>query len=629
MEVFKAGALAVYKNRPVLVCSKGEKIEIELPGGARAKVRDKDIELLHPGPAKSLPDTESQAWNNDSALREAWELLLDEGKGVSLEILSELAYGDFTPQTAWQAWLALHDGLYFISSPEGIVPRPGAEVNALEQKRNEKQEEEAARQAFLKRLASGSFDENDRRYLQDVEALAKGQSDKSRTLRDLKRSETPAEAQRLLLDSGAWTPLFNPYPARFNLPPRSSAISIAAPPEEERQDLTHLPAYAIDNAYSNDPDDALSIEEIQMKDGSPGLALYVHVADPAAAILPGSPADVEARNRGATCYLPEGALRMMSDEALPLYALGLHDTSPALTFKLSLRPDVSIETVDIFPSKVAVSRLTYAEADEGQIPQPIQRLLSLAEQNKERRTKNGAIHLDFPEVHIWLQNNQVQISPNTAYRSADMVRECMLLAGEGAALWASRRGLAFPYITQETGDLPNEALPGLAGAYQLRRCMRPRQLSTKPGRHAGLGLEAYTQVTSPLRRYIDLIAHQQIRSALHSGIYHDIPALEEDEMMLRIGAADASYAATVQAERASKSYWTMVYLSDKIDSEWDAVVLEVKNERRGGQKAQVLIPALGLETSVLLKEQVEVNDTLRLLLTTVRIPELEAFFETR
>lgn len=32
-----------------------------------------------------------------------------------------------------------------------------------------------------------------------------------------------------------------------------------------------------------------------------------------------------------------------------------------------------------------------------------------------------------------------------------------------------------------------------------------------PGAHAGLGLAAYVQVTSPIRRYADLMAHWQLK----------------------------------------------------------------------------------------------------------------------
>jgi exoribonuclease-2 len=388
----------------------------------------------------------------------------------------------------------------------------------------------------------------------------------------------------------------------------------------------------VDNAYSDDPDDAVSIE---------GNILYVHVADPASAVLPGSPVDKEARNRGATLYLPEGPSRMIAGEALALYALGLGPVSPALTFKLVLAEDGALTEADVFPSLVRVTRLSYAQADsiagnaeegartEGpdspDIRADLSALMRLADRNFERRQAAGAVNINFPDVHISLSGGKVVIEPDISYRSAAMIRECMLLAGEGAARWAAGRALAerlaFPYVCQETEELPGKIPPDPAGSYQLRRCMRPRTLSVRPARHEGLGLEAYTQVTSPLRRYTDLLAHQQIRAALGAGVYRDLRPQGEDELALVLAAGEAAAAASVQAERASRAHWTAVYLSDKKGSQWDGIALEKK-----GNRWVVLIPALGLETQISLKRDPAPNDPVGLVLTGVKIPEGEAVF---
>jgi exoribonuclease-2 len=243
----------------------------------------------------------------------------------------------------------------------------------------------------------------------------------------------------------------------------------------------------------------------------------------------------------------------------------------------------------------------------------------------KRRLAAGAISIDLPEVHITVRDEKISIHPEKNYKSADMVRECMLLAGEGAAFWAGRgpqqrvsgKILPFPYVTQEIGDLPEEPLPGLAGSWQLRRCMRPRSLSAKPGLHQGLGLDAYTQVTSPLRRYTDLLAHQQIRAVLRGE-----PPLDEDELLQRLMAGEAAASASVQAERASRAHWTAVYLADRIGSQWEAVVLD-----RKGPKTAVIIPALALETLVSIKDDLEPNAPVTLTLLSVRIPWAEAIFQ--
>jgi exoribonuclease-2 len=447
----------------------------------------------------------------------------------------------------------------------------------------------------------------------------------------LGKSETPEEAHRLLLSLGVWSRYVNPHPSRFGVESSSAAMKAGPPPEETRRDLRGLAAYAIDNEWSNDPDDALSIEV------SPDTGeefLYVHVADPASAILPGSPVDNEARGRGATLYLPEGSIRMLAEEDLPLYALGLSDVSPALSFKLTLARDGSIAGTEIFPSLVRVTRLSYARSDallesgnaggaalDGEsasgLPARLRALEALALRNLKRRVEAGAVLIELPETHISVRlpgekgaEGELSISPIAPSRSADMVRECMLLAGEAAARWAVQQRLPFPFVSQENGDLPRNPLPGMAGSYQLRRCMRPRQLSAKPGPHGGLALACYTQVTSPLRRYTDLLAHEQIRSFLAGK-----ETLSEDEMLIRLASGEAAAQAVNHAERASRAHWTAVYMADKEGSVWDATLLEKK-----GDRWIALLPLLGRETQVCPRGDFTPNDTVRVVLKSVDLP---------
>ncbi|GHV70559.1 exoribonuclease II [Spirochaetia bacterium] len=607
-------SVALYKNRPALVTGVGEKIEISVLGGEKLRVREKDLEPLHPGPVTDLRILEKEAPSVAvEQILSARELL--EGNNISLKELAELVYGSFSPANAWAAWNLVQDGLYFTGSLTNVRARSAAEVEAEEQKRGEKERGQAERDAFLERIRQGRLElPEDGRFLQDVEALARGKTDKSRTLKDLGKPETPLEAHRLLLSTGVWTGFINPHPDRFGLSLASATIVPPPPPEEERLDLTHLRSFAVDNAWSGDPDDAVSLE---------GNCLYVHVADVAASIPPGSAADREARGRGSTLYLPEGASRMLAEDCLPLFALGLSEISPALSFKMTLNKDFSLLDTEIVPSWVKVTRLTYEEADAIAAGE-LAGLFALAEANLERRLNTGAVDLEFPEVHISIKAGtegktpEIEITPVQNYKSAAMVRECMLLAGEGAAKWALQRKLPFTFISQEAGDLParEDILPGLAGSYQIRRCMRPRQLSIKPGIHWGLGLDEYSQVTSPLRRYTDLLAHQQIRAFLKG----EAP-LGPDEVLAAMAASEAAASATVHAERASRAHWTAVYLSDKKDRVFDGVMVDKK-----GSRAVLMIPALGLETQVPLRGKADFNDTVRAALSSVRIPEAEALF---
>jgi exoribonuclease-2 len=312
---------------------------------------------------------------------------------------------------------------------------------------------------------------------------------------------------------------------------------------------------------------------------------------------------------------------MLAEEALPIFALGLAETSPALTFKMILNGDGDIAETEIFPSTVKVTRLSYQEADTLAEDDRLRDLFAVVERNLKRRSRAGAVHIELPEVHISLKQGRVTVDPIVSYRSNGLVRECMLLAGEGAGIWALQRNIPFPYIEQEIGEMPEKIPYGMAGSYQLRRCLRPRILSTKPGRHEGLGLETYTQVTSPLRRYTDLLAHIQIRAFLRGAGALQDETISADELYAKMATGEAAAITVNQAERASRNHWIMVYLSGQKDSVWDAVALEKK-----GNRWAALIPALALETQVSFRKEIEPNEPIKLVLKSVHIPQGEAIF---
>ena len=78
-------------------------------------------------------------------------------------------------------------------------------------------------------------------------------------------------------------------------------------------------------------------------------------------------------------------------------------------------------------------------------------------------------------------------------------------------------GLPLPYRGQPQAVLPSEAEleavpPGICRTILRRNRMLRGSLSMQqPQPHAGLGLSAYMQVTSPIRRYGDLLAHWQLK----------------------------------------------------------------------------------------------------------------------
>lgn len=599
--MFPKHSLVAYKDRPALIIENSPDLQIELEDGRTQKVRSKDIILIHPGPVLNIAHLEPQSGDAETV----WELLSN--NVVTLRELAELAFGRFTPSTAWGAWQLLCDNLYFQGAPDCVTACSREEVSRKQETRRLKASQKIAWTEFLSRVANRQVTSEDDHFLADVEAMALGEATESRVLRELGRSQNPQNAHALLLDLGRWNNRFNPYPKRFGVPLSAPVANLPELHEEDRVDLTHLPAFAIDNAWTTDPDDALSLE-------GPNR-LWVHVADVAALVLPDSPADLEARNRGASLYLPEITVPMLPAETCERLGLGIRDISPALSFGLNLDSEGEIVGIEIVPSWVRVSRLSYEQAEDILDSVPFKGLLRLAQNNEARRTRNDAVNIELPEVDVRVEDGKVVFCPVRPLRSQMIVREAMLMAGEAVAGYAERKSIPFAFSTQEAAQIPQ--LPdGLAGMYALRRFMKRGQLKSLPARHAGLGLDMYSQVTSPMRRYQDLIVHQQLRAHIRG---HEL--LTSQEMLQRLGAAEAVTGNMRQVEKLSNWHWTMVYLSETPQWHGEGVIVETD-----GPHSTALIPNIGLETHLHSQRSLCLNTRVPIVLRESNIPELRAFF---
>ena len=405
-------SLVLYKSRPARVTQAGERLEIELEAGKTLKVRPKDVVLLHPGPLHHLGELQAPA----GEVHTAWELLA--GSTTSLAELAELAYGGYTPAAAWAAWQLVAEGLYFRGTPETVDACSAEEVARKLTAREAKAVEEEAWAGFAARLRSGQVGPEDARYLQEVEALALGGRSTSRVLRELGRAEQPEKAHALLLRLTYWDHTVDPHPRRLGLHTVPPTVQLPNLPDEKRADLTHLPAFAIDDEGSRDPDDALSLE---------GNRLWVHIADVAALIPLESAADFEARARGANLYLPEGTVPMLPPEVTQRLGLGLTEVSPALSFGLDLGAPDDIVGVEVVPSWVRVTRLTYDEVDTRLDEEPFKRLHRLAQDYEARRRDHGAISIELPEIKVFVQAGQVMLRPLPPLKSRALVQEAIEL----------------------------------------------------------------------------------------------------------------------------------------------------------------------------------------------------------
>ncbi len=595
-----SGALVLYKIRPALVTEVSDKIDLELEGGKTKRVRDKDVVLLHPGPLSSL----KQLAPLQGDVQETWELL--EGGETEIGEFAELLYGDYTPASAWAAWQLVAEGVYFEGDPSAIRARPTEQVKAEIAERERKAAEAQAWDAFMQRVEAGEILEEDRKTLGEVEQLALEKRSGSRILQALGVQETPVNAHRLLVSTGYWPANENPYPRRFGIDMSTPEQVLPPLPQDERLDLTALAAYAIDDEDNQDPDDAVSLD---------GERIWVHVADVAALVAPDSPMDLEARQRGANLYLPDVVVPMLPQGVTDVLGLGLQAQSPALSIGFILNQEGVPDQVEIRLTSLRVERISYAAAEQ-RLEEPLfAALREKSQRYRARRLAAGAAFIDLPEVKFKVTDGEVRIHPLPRLNSREMVTDLMLMAGEAVARYCQAQEIAIPFATQAPPDAP-AAPQDLAGMYAYRRFFKPTQVKTQPELHAGLGLERYTRATSPLRRYSDLLVHQQLRAHLAGATPLDIHAVSE-----RLAISEAGGMANRKTERVSNNHWRLIYLRDHPDWQGEAVIVA-----KEGERATVLIPELGMEAKVRIKGATGLNDSVRLKPREIDLPDLTCYF---
>ena len=348
-----------------------------------------------------------------------------------------------------------------------------------------------------------------------------------------------------------------------------------------RVDLTSRASVTIDASWTTEVDDALTVSPA----ASGCTEVGIHIADPGAFFAIGEPIDVEALARGTTYYFPERKLLMLPS-VLAEHAASLAEgaTRPAISFLVTLDAEGRIVGHEIVRSQVAVgARLDYETVDrtlaarEGPFAALLLALDRLAVARERRRIAAGAIALRAPEAEVRIgATGDLELSRRDQGSPAQrLVSEMMVMAGEVAAGWLVARGAPAIFRRQPPPEfgLPqvDPALPEAVRIRAIRRALRRGETSLSPGVHHGLGLSAYVQATSPLRRFQDLAVHRQIVSILTSGA----PAYDTRAMQSILAATERSELDGRRAERLAQRYGMLRLLERATGSTITGVVVEV------------------------------------------------------
>lgn len=357
---------------------------------------------------------------------------------------------------------------------------------------------------------------------------------------------------------------------------------------------------AVDDPWTTEVDDALMVEEMES-----GFRVHVLIADPSAGMTLDSLTAAEGMARAATLYLPNGKVHMfppvLSEEA---FSLNQGELRPMLDFACDLSIGGTVSDFRFEPVLARVERhLSYDEADgligaEAGTPDrtaaSLKTLNDLAILLRRRREEAGALILARDDISVRVEDGEIVVRRLPwASPSRRMVAEFMVLACTQVGRFARLNGIPAVYRRQDPPDDPDAASGLKPGTkpffYRMVRSLRRAEITTQPDFHYGMGVEGYTQVTSPLRRFQDFAVQVQLKGFLKDG-----KAPMDRERILRIfGDLETRGDAVTRTEREARRYFLLKSLKP---SEGTVVTGEVLATQ--GSRAMVELDANGLEVHV-------------------------------
>ncbi|MBW4630100.1 MAG: RNB domain-containing ribonuclease [Brasilonema octagenarum HA4186-MV1] len=590
---------------------------------------------------------EVKPYLDPSSLEVAWELLVEGGETVTPCEMANLLFSESQAPYCYAAYLLLSDDkIYFKQKGDAYEPRSAAQVAERKHQLEIEALKAKGQQEFLARVEQAlkgepvEWQRYDRHRLEAIEKYAALVADIVRvglnydslaraypppalvleTMNMLGRPATPQGAFQLLVDLGCWSPYENLFLRRSSIPVQfaSKVLEVSQqrleshPPDRDvnRLDLTHLKVYTIDDESTTEIDDGLSWELL----GDGRERLWVHIADPTRWLIPEDELDLDARKRGSTVYLPTGMVPMFPEIlATGPMSLVQGKICYALSFGIILDDSGAVEDYTIHPSFIKPTyRLTYEDVDEVldlgvQAESEIAAIANWARRRKTWRYSQGAISINMPEAMIKVKGDNISIDILQDSTSRQLVAEMMIVAGEVAARYGQKYNIPLPFRGQPQPELPPEQellqLPaGFVRACAMRRCMPKSEMSITPVRHSGLGLDTYTQATSPIRRYSDLLTHFQLKAHLRGEV---LPFSAEQLKQVMMTVSSITQEVTM-VERQTNRYWALEYLRRQPDEIWETTVLMWLREDSG--LALILLEDLGLQLPMLFKRSVNLGE---------------------
>jgi len=388
---------------------------------------------------------------------------------------------------------------------------------------------------------------------------------------------------------------------------------------KNRKDLRDLPFCTIDPVTAKDFDDAIYWDD-------ENTTLYVAIADVSEYVKPFGALDNEAIYRSFSIYLPHRSIPMLPRQlSETLCSLQPHKNRLSYVFEMKL----DLESLEVVKSKVYEAiihsdrRFNYEEIDdffdaklkakndeEKEIFTYLKKLRVVTDKLKEKRLKKG---YDFrsSEIEMRLDENSNLLSTCQAEEtpSHSLIEDCMLLANKEAAaqfergifriheppnqtklqtLYQELAGIGMfieikDTIKETISNIQKQAkemgLESEVDTLIIQSQMQARYAPLNSG-HFGLGFEAYTHFTSPIRRYSDLIVHRLLKAINKGDKEEGSYVLRNIEALAITISEKEREASTIEVEFMARKFarWAEININKEFQAKITSTQPEVKAE---------------------------------------------------
>jgi exoribonuclease-2 len=543
---------------------------VESPRGRRSKVKAGNVLLAFERPAAAELLVQAEAFSRDLEVDFLWQCSGAREFGFQ-DLAREYVGRDPSPVEAAGVLMKLHAApMYFYRRGKGrFQPAPEATLKlalAAAEKKKRVQEQVGA---WTDELAEGRCPA-EIAALRDELLYAPDRNKPQTRAFEAACARTGLSAPRLFERCGLLPDSHDYHLKRFlhEFFPRGTAFPPHELPQLPRDlPLARVKAFSLDDVGTTEIDDAFSVERV-----AGGVRVGVHIAAPALGFAPGSALDGLARERLSTAYMPGRKFTMLPQDVIERFSLDHGGELPAVSLYVEFTEALAVRGRHTRLERVPiVANLRHAEYDalnEAFVTGEVRglefeedlRALWRAAEALEARRGRASTTPSFPEYSFLVEGERVRIVTRKRGAPLDkLVSEFMILANSSWGELLAERDVAGIYRVQSTGKV---------------------RFSVHPEPHEGLGVSAYAWMTSPLRRYVDLINQWQLAAAL--GGQRPAFARNSDALLGALRAFEVTYARYDEHQRAMETYWSLRWLLQEGVRTLDGVVVRDNMVRLDG-----------------------------------------------